>query len=211
MATQVPKHLLSRLLYPNPVCLLSVVAAVPEAEDPDHASRQWERNVMTISWLTPIDNHHTDLFVLNVPAAGMEDLILNIGGCSGADVDKYATLNISACEPGWGATITWPPPSWTPQEIPPDSAPRRQKKGQDCAFGPLVALENCVAHAMCRIEERQQRHGHDILFAVIEKGFVQSSYWDGRNFAGVSAEVPPVLTFLGSKRFGYTVPTWRDL
>ena len=46
---QVDKNMLSRLLYPNPVCLLSVQSG------DDDASRR--RNVMTITWLTPINNH----------------------------------------------------------------------------------------------------------------------------------------------------------
>lgn len=42
---QVEKGMLSRVLYPNPVCLLSVWDAA-----------QHKRNVMTITWLTPINN-----------------------------------------------------------------------------------------------------------------------------------------------------------
>lgn len=41
----VEKGMLSRVLYPNPVCLLSVW---------DAAERRG--NVMTITWLTPINN-----------------------------------------------------------------------------------------------------------------------------------------------------------
>ncbi|RHY58482.1 hypothetical protein DYB38_000499 [Aphanomyces astaci] len=42
----VERNMLSRLLYPNPVCLLSVA-------DPSSNTR----NVMTVTWLTPINNH----------------------------------------------------------------------------------------------------------------------------------------------------------
>ena len=138
------KQQLSRLLYGNPVCLLTT------AKRPilgyHHA------NAMTISWLTPVDNQgniflsintkrHTaerlmkeftmgkndpssdnsttttsnnqtmdenddddprieshdgtskTYFVLNVPTAGQEDMVLRIGGCSGRDVDKFAEDN----------------------------------------------------------------------------------------------------------------------
>lgn len=44
MAQPVPKHLRSRLLYPNPVCILTTVGATGE------------RNAMVVSWLTPVDN-----------------------------------------------------------------------------------------------------------------------------------------------------------
>ena len=40
----VPKHLVARLLYTNPVCFLSTAT-------------ETGRNVMTISWLTALSNH----------------------------------------------------------------------------------------------------------------------------------------------------------
>ena len=130
------KQQLSRLLYGNPVCLLTT------AKRP--ALGYHRANAMTISWLTPVDNqgniflsintrrhtaerlmkeylmgttttddiHRTEshdgqqidvpsmgshdsgstktFFVLNIPTAGQEDLVLRIGGCSGRDVDKFA-------------------------------------------------------------------------------------------------------------------------
>ncbi|GLE09067.1 hypothetical protein PINS_up020656 [Pythium insidiosum] len=45
---QVEKGMLSRLLFPNPVCLLSTQDETTGA-----------RNVMTITWLTPINNQVT--------------------------------------------------------------------------------------------------------------------------------------------------------
>ena len=121
------KQQLSRLLYGNPVCLLTTPKR-PELGY-QHA------NAMTISWLTPVDNQGTiflsintkrhtaerlmkefsmgeneqsnnidekdvvpntespkskTYFVLNVPTAGQEAMVLRIGGCSGRDVDKFA-------------------------------------------------------------------------------------------------------------------------
>jgi len=46
---RVEKHLFARLLYANPVCLLTSTAMLA-----DHV---WRTNVMTISWLTPISNN----------------------------------------------------------------------------------------------------------------------------------------------------------
>lgn len=54
----VPKHLLSRLLYTNPVCLLT-------SHDP--ATRR--RNVMTISWLTAINNQGGFICSMNAKRA----------------------------------------------------------------------------------------------------------------------------------------------
>lgn len=104
-----PPHL-SRPLYPNPVCFLSTWAAA--------GGRR--RNLMTISWLSPIDNdgrffcsmnqrrHSARLlaanpvFALSVACAGLEPLLLRAGGCSGARAgDKPAALGVPLCRPGW--------------------------------------------------------------------------------------------------------------
>uniref|UniRef100_A0A7S2U628 Flavin reductase like domain-containing protein n=1 Tax=Lotharella oceanica TaxID=641309 RepID=A0A7S2U628_9EUKA len=102
-------RLLSRLLYPNPVCLLSVA---PPGKPP---------NVMACSWLTPANNlgtfimvinkkrHTASLihqregatFVLSVPTHYERDLVLRIGKATGAKGDKFKTLNIPRCPPGW--------------------------------------------------------------------------------------------------------------
>ena len=75
--------MLSRLLYPNPVCMLSTPAHMDTGGP----------NVMTISWLTPLNNfalillsvnckRHTAAklqacpdFVLNIPAHGFEETV----------------------------------------------------------------------------------------------------------------------------------------
>ena len=110
------KNLLSRLLYPNPVCLLSVRTHADQSL-PD---KKIKRNVMTISWLTPIDNYgnficsinkkryttelviETRKFVLNVPVHGQEPLIFSIGACSGRHCDKFDLLDVPTTVPGFG-------------------------------------------------------------------------------------------------------------
>eukprot|EP00823_Brevimastigomonas_motovehiculus_P003263 TRINITY_DN1971_c0_g1_i1.p1 TRINITY_DN1971_c0_g1~~TRINITY_DN1971_c0_g1_i1.p1 ORF type:complete len:301 (-),score=112.54 TRINITY_DN1971_c0_g1_i1:542-1420(-) len=109
---QVGKALLSRLLYPNPLCLLTSTESKLHFAEP-------KRNVMTITWLTAISNVGeficsmnagrdstnivllTKRFVLNVPVQGMESLVLGIGGCTGRDVDKFSFFHIPLCRPGW--------------------------------------------------------------------------------------------------------------
>jgi hypothetical protein len=94
----VEKHLLSRLLYPNPVCLLGTV------------SSNGTLNAMTVSWLTCINNsgvlflsvnlkrhstliiQETGKFSLSVAVDGMQPLLLEVGGCSGRDTDKIALI-----------------------------------------------------------------------------------------------------------------------
>eukprot|EP00466_Bigelowiella_natans_P020593 jgi/Bigna1/134335/aug1.24_g9043 len=102
-------RMMSRLLYPNPVCLLTV--APPEKT----------ANVMTISWLTPANNYGSFLmsinkrrhsasllsgregaeFVLSVPTHFQEEMVLNIGKKSGSRCDKMKELSIVTCPPGW--------------------------------------------------------------------------------------------------------------
>ena len=120
------KQMLSRMLYPNPVCMLST---------PAHAATGGP-NVMTISWLTPLNNfglvllsvnakRHTAAklrscpdFVLNIPAHGLEETVLAIGKHSGAQGDKFAKLSIEACSPGWQPLGDVPPEPEAAAEAP---------------------------------------------------------------------------------------------
>ena len=130
MAVKVEKHLSCRLLYPNPVCLLTT----------EKNETAYERNIMTISWLTPLNSSdvficcvnlkrhswklikETYRFVLNIPTLGifffllsseiffsfwaLKELVLKIGGCHGDEVDKFNKLKIKTCAPGWGIKKT---------------------------------------------------------------------------------------------------------
>ena len=103
---------LSRPLYANPVCFLSTWAV-------------GRRNLMTISWLSPLDNdgHFTlsmnarrhsarllaanPVFCLSVACAGLENLLLRVGGCTGARLpDKASTLGVPLCQPGWAPLVS---------------------------------------------------------------------------------------------------------
>lgn len=104
-----PPHL-SRPLYPNPVCFLATWQP---------GSRR--RNLMTISWVTAIDNdgrffasmnqrrHSSTLLmahpylVLSIACAGLETLLKRVGGCSGARADKTTAFDVPICRPGWVA------------------------------------------------------------------------------------------------------------
>ncbi|KDO23316.1 hypothetical protein SPRG_11630 [Saprolegnia parasitica CBS 223.65] len=211
---QVDKNMLSRLLYPNPVCLLSVQSG------DDDASRR--RNVMTITWLTPINNHgkficsmnckrHTatlvhapgQYFVLNVPTKAHEATILAIGGCSGADVDKFETLQLATCPPGWAPL-----------------RPLKRKHGMskkdlrdadvyDAASG-CVALVDCIAHIVCRVDAVLETDGHNLLTCTQVAAWAKAAYWNGKHFAPQSRDLMPYLTFLGTKVFACVTPTFED-
>lgn len=70
--------------------------------------------------------------------------------------------------------------------------------------GPF-ALQDCVAHMLCRVQRSELYRGHYLLTAVIEEAYVRAAYWDGRTFSPVDGTVPPILTFLGSGTFGHVV------
>ena len=62
----VEAHLSSRLLYANPVCLLCTVPPPPSASAPSSSSPSLPaNNVMTISWLTSVDNRGTFVMSMN--------------------------------------------------------------------------------------------------------------------------------------------------
>lgn len=187
----VPKHLASRLLYSNPVCLLTT-------KTKDTA------NVMTITWLTCLNNQGKILcsiqnrrytltllqknpkFVLNIPVKGMEELILFIGSFHGTPqepkirkiVDKFPN-DFHLCEPGW--------------------KPMQMKSN-------VLAIRQCVAHVVCQVEASVETAGHRVLTCQIQEAWVQQEYWhDGKLFIG-SPSSPPLLTFLGSQQFAEMRP-----
>ena len=66
----VEAHLSSRLLYANPVCLLCTVPPPPSASASSSSSSSPSsslpaNNVMTISWLTSVDNRGTFVMSMN--------------------------------------------------------------------------------------------------------------------------------------------------
>ncbi|TMW61952.1 hypothetical protein Poli38472_009445 [Pythium oligandrum] len=207
---QVEKGMLSRVLYPNPVCLLTV--RNPETD---------ERNVMTITWLTPINNqggficsmnrnrHSAQFvnrpgahFVLNIPVQGMEELVLSIGGCSGASVDKFSEFGIDTCNPG--DTV------YTSDHVEETKAKKQKLSKQEISLRAIqdaastcIAVRGCVAHVLSRVERVEEDDGHWILRCTQLAAWCRENYWDGKNFIPQQRSLPPYLTFLGSKVFGY--------
>ena len=62
--------------------------------------------------------------VLSVPVKGMEEMVRQIGKCSGSTEDKIDKLGIKLCGVGW-----------------------RIDNGED-----VPAVHDCVAHMLCSIE-----------------------------------------------------------
>jgi len=126
----------ARLLYTNPVCLLTTTLGkrVVTGEDPEPEGFTGAPvNVMTISWLTATTNvaggfvmsmncsrhtaklvEATGRFVLNVPVRGMEETVRRIGRSSGSDTDlsdvPSALDEKQPDEPG--TERKWEGPAW---------------------------------------------------------------------------------------------------
>jgi hypothetical protein len=101
-------RLMSRLLYTNPVCLLST--CIPQVVSDLEDGVKWSRNVMVASWLSPCNNEgmfvmcinnrrfsarcllERKTFVLSVPVAGQEDMVIAIGSQTGKNVDKFDSI-----------------------------------------------------------------------------------------------------------------------
>jgi flavin reductase (DIM6/NTAB) family NADH-FMN oxidoreductase RutF len=198
-------NLMSRLLYPNPVCMLCT------------KTLDNKLNVMTVSWLTASDNRGgfvmilnarrfttkqiraTKSFTLSIPTRGMEHVLINIGSCSGFDVDKTKYVDgWTPVVPGWGSS----------EEI-------RER-----------CVSECVAHILASVRNvNDMDNGHVLVTAQCERAFVRAPYWRSdmpykknidditkstwvskATFAPRKSEFrpspPPILTFLGSKVFG---------
>jgi flavin reductase (DIM6/NTAB) family NADH-FMN oxidoreductase RutF len=117
--------------------------------------------------------------VLNVPAKGMESIVLGIGGCSGRNSkqDKLVDLQVGTCHLG------------------------HQDGDSD---EPQMAIAECVAHIKCTIDSKLEHGGHHHLYiACMDEAYVQNGYWNGKHFAPTTPDSPPFLTFLGSQTFAY--------
>ena len=191
---QIKGNMMCRLFYPNPVCLLTVY-------DPaKHVG-----NVMTITWLTPIDNIGTfvcsinkrrytagllnvsSVFVMNVPTRDMEGVVLDIGSCSGRNTDKFKQFGLRLCCPGWSVNMT-------------DSSIT------DDRIKHSIALADCIAHTVCTVEEKQDKGQHWLMICKQQLAWSRKAYFeDGKCFRPSTESLSPYLTFLGSKTFGSIV------
>ena len=152
-------------------------------------------------------NQTGTIFVLNVPVRGMEELVLAIGGCSGADVDKFDRFHLAVSAPGGGKLDDFSMKDKTPTKKPKESKKERARQEIVHATRQSIALRDCVAHLLCRVDSVTEDKGHLLLRCSQLAGWTRRAYWDGYNFIPQhGTDVEPYLTFLGSKVFGYVVP-----
>jgi flavin reductase (DIM6/NTAB) family NADH-FMN oxidoreductase RutF len=195
---QIKGNMMCRLLYPNPVCLLTVY-------DPTRHTA----NAMTVTWLTAIDNHGTfvcsiskrrhtsellrvsSVFVLNVPTRDLEDTILAIGSSSGRETDKFRELGLRTCCPGW---------------FPENSNNKASNNNDHHATKHAIALRDCIAHTVCLVQEKQDMGQHWLMVCKQQLAWSKKAYFaDGKRFIRCSESLSPYLTFLGTQTFGSVV------
>ena len=69
-------------------------------------------------------------FVLNVPTSDMEAQVLQIGKCSGREVNKFQALSIPTCLPGWASRDTC----------------------EKSSSPSLIAIADAVCHIVCTVQ-----------------------------------------------------------
>ncbi len=239
------KKSFSRLLYTNPVCFLTTLC-----DNQDDNSLQ--RNVMVVSWLTPTNNdgrfmmsinknRHTSRillssskqeFVLSVPIAGMEILVLNVGKTSGRygrskfpqdHHDKHIEANniVSTGKKRKGHEFANGIDGLIGVKIGTSNDEiSHSERNRNVSF----AIKGTVAHLKCAIyaipsieKENLIDDEHNLILADIHEAYVHSNYWDdskkqffpqqrsnqSNENDPPSSSIPPYLTFFGSQKFGY--------
>lgn len=192
----VPKHLLARVLFPNPACVLVTPNDTPAGEDAgDDGPPTPTYNAMTITWLTPVDNHGTfamslnagrhtaanlardPCFTLSPAAAGMEELLVRLGSCSGREPPtgspvggrgresdcvgrgKAAHCGLQLVQPGgapWtpgttGAAAVGDATAAAAGGEPPSAKRRRRAVDAAVDATPVPAAAGAPAHLVCRV------------------------------------------------------------
>ena len=213
----------------------SAAAASVDAGGPaDNTSRAF--NAMTVSWLTPVDNRggfvmslnaqrhsagnlaREPRFTLSPAAAGMEPLLLAVGGCSGRPPAAAAAAAARGA-PGVGAAklALCGVPLVAPGE-PAAASPSRGKRKRPADDGGgdagVPAVGGAPAHLVCRVvraladsgaaaagdgdvaapgEAPTAGGGHTLLLCEVTAAWVDARYWhDGKLFGALAETLATV-------------------
>ena len=204
----------SRLLYANPVCFLAT-----RRPDGDGSGA----NVMTLSWLTCVNNSGLFMFssnkrrftaacllacpemVLSVPCSGMEALVLAVGKASGRNGDKLEQLRSAGLAIDSTATSHRHGPL---EQSSDELATLSSLPLLEASVGanPLGAVRGTVAWMRATVLSIGEADAdHHLVMAQIQSAAVYPHYWNGKHFApkpGTNA--PPYLAFLGSQTLVHT-------
>lgn len=211
----------SRLLHPNPVCLLTSL------------NQQNQLNVMPISWLTPANNYggivfvihksratannilNSKEFMLSIPNSEQRSMILACGKISGNKVNKFQNeipgLKRKNLKFNETEKLNYNLFSvFNNDDSDSDSESKKEDKSEEiesASDGILCPIANTVAYMKCNVLQHHEGAdpGHWIITSQIVEAHVHPQYWDGKCFGQISSTVPPILSFIGSQRFAFIV------
>jgi len=155
-------------------------------------------------------------FVLNVPVAGMEDMIRPFAreAENKSRENREQLPQLQLCRPGWfaladtKATSRQDDSGKAIRNKSQQRANARQKKRDiakrelDAKLKDNRALEACVAHIECCVDTREELNDQVLLYSTIERAWILSEYWTGKVFVSHRNHAP-YLAYLGEGRFGY--------
>ena len=158
-------------------------------------------------------------FTLSVAHAGLRDVLLACGKVSGRSTDKFKDISdlkfvgsAKICEGNHDPLKPHTNNAFSALENESDSENESEK---GVAINLVESNEHIpapvhgtVAHLSCNHLQHADAAdaGHWLVTAQVESAFVHTSYWDGKCFQPKSTDLPPLLSFLGSQRFGLLVP-----
>jgi len=209
----VPKHMLTRLLFPNPCCALITKNVGSGDEGVGGGGEETGYNIMTVSWLTATDNHTQ--FIMS----------LNHGRHTVSNLFKGAAFSLSPYTEATTATALLAGGSSGKVVVEGGSKLDSLGIAHTACGGKgegFPALKDAPAHLLCTVlctlkcsEEAEEGagkseegveggslKGHIVFLCSIKEGWVDPKYWkDGKLFTPLDPSSPKLVSFLGSKVF----------
>ena len=74
------------------------------------------------------------------------------------------------------------------------------------ALATAVAVAPCVAHLTARVTAVRGLRGHFVCVCETLDAYARADYWSGKTLEPQRDELPSLLSFLGSQRFGSQRP-----
>lgn len=167
-------------------------------------------------------------FTLSVAHAGLRDVLLACGKVSGKAIDKFnndrvvglrAVNSAQLCASNDRVKQFKAGNSFSALDNDSDSdsededTSKTKKSTQNFELNDgrtgMIAppVQGTVAHLACRVVQHSDAAdaGHWLITGQIEDAFVHPSFWDGKCFEPKLPDLPPLVSFLGSQRFGFIV------
>jgi len=160
------------------------------------------------------------LLVLNIVTSNLQEIVRQAGSCSGHNItNKIAHLGLTPCAAGYQplSIECKENQSESKSHSKPPLGKKARRLAQDKVDLSLVALKECCAHVICRInkifdDESSVDNAHLCAILFIERVYIKSNYWINGKILGSmdSKKYPPCLSFLGSGIFAEMKPCFPE-